>query len=131
MFKFIFDFLTEPLGLPIEWYYEWIILAIIGIFAYVLAFEKVGKLYHGGIISRRASGSFFHWVIRTVYFVVMWAVTYGVIWIGKLILSHKLQTAVVCVSAIVIVALVKLVIWIKERKELVKEPVKIKNDEKQ
>ena len=25
MFKFIFDLATEPLGLPIEWYYEWII----------------------------------------------------------------------------------------------------------
>ena len=26
MFKFIFDLATEPLGLPIDWYYEWIIL---------------------------------------------------------------------------------------------------------
>ena len=30
MFKFIFDLATEPLGLPIEWYYEWIILFVIG-----------------------------------------------------------------------------------------------------
>ena len=30
MFKFIFDLATEPLGLPIEWYYEWIILLVIG-----------------------------------------------------------------------------------------------------
>ena len=30
MFKFIFDLATEPLGLPIEWYYEWIILLFIG-----------------------------------------------------------------------------------------------------
>ena len=34
MFKFIFDLITEPLGLPIEWYYEWIILLVIGEMAY-------------------------------------------------------------------------------------------------
>lgn len=44
MFKFIFDLATEPLGLPIEWYYEWIILAVIGYIAYLIAYEKVGSL---------------------------------------------------------------------------------------
>ena len=44
MFKFIFDLAIEPLGLPIEWYYEWIILAVIGYIAYLIAYEKVGSL---------------------------------------------------------------------------------------
>ena len=56
MFKFIFDLATEPLGLPIEWYYEWIILAVIGYIAYLIAYEKVGSLYHGDLISGRAAG---------------------------------------------------------------------------
>lgn len=51
MFKFIFDFATNPLGLPIEWYYEWIILGVIGYIAYLIAYDKVGNLYHG-ILSR-------------------------------------------------------------------------------
>ena len=51
MFKFIFDLATEPLGLPIEWYYEWIILAVIGYIAYLIAYEKVGSLYHEDLIS--------------------------------------------------------------------------------
>ena len=67
MFKFIFDLATEPLGLPIEWYYEWIILAVIGYIAYLIAYEKVGSLYHGDLISGRAAGSFCHWIIRTFY----------------------------------------------------------------
>ena len=79
MFKFIFDLATEPLGLPIEWYYEWIILAVIGYIAYLIAYEKVGSLYHGDLISGRAAGSFCHWIIRTLYFIVMWAIAYGVI----------------------------------------------------
>ena len=51
MFKFIFDLATEPLGLPIEWYYEWIILLVIGEIAYHVAYDKVGALYHSGSIS--------------------------------------------------------------------------------
>ena len=70
------------MGLPIEWYYEWIILAVIGYIAYLIAYEKVGSLYHGDLISGRAAGSFCHWIIRTLYFIVMWAIAYGVIWIG-------------------------------------------------
>ena len=59
MFKFIFDLATEPLGLPIEWYYEWIILGIIGYIAYLTAYDKVGSLYRGDFISGRTAGSFF------------------------------------------------------------------------
>lgn len=65
MFKFIFDLITEPLGLPIEWYYEWIILLVIGEMAYRVAYNKVGVLYQSGSISGKSAGSFFHWIIRT------------------------------------------------------------------
>ena len=49
MFKFIFDLITEPLGLPIEWYYEWIILLVIGEIAYRVAYDKVGGLYQSDL----------------------------------------------------------------------------------
>lgn len=91
MFKFVFDLATEPLGLPVEWYYEWIILLVIGEIAYQIAYDKVGTLYHGDFISGRVEGLFFRWIIRTIYFFAMRAVTYGVIWIGKLISEHKIQ----------------------------------------
>lgn len=79
MFKFLFDLLTDPLGLPIEWYYEYLILAAIGAIAYGIAYRCVGDMYHMGAIDGRTSGSFFHWLIRLILFVVLWAVTYGVI----------------------------------------------------
>lgn len=59
MFKFVFDLATEPLGLPVEWYYEWIILLVIGEIAYQIAYDKVGTLYHGDFISGRVEGLFF------------------------------------------------------------------------
>lgn len=79
MFKFIFDLLTDPLGLPIEWYWEYIILLVIGAVAYAVAYRCVGDMYSGGMIDGSASGSFFHWLIRLILFVILWAVTYGII----------------------------------------------------
>lgn len=83
MFKFIFGLATEPLGLPIEWYYEWIILLVIGEIAYQVAYDKVGVLYHSGSISGRSAGSFVHWIIRTVVFVAVVIAVKLFIWIKE------------------------------------------------
>ena len=79
MFKLIFEILTDPLGLPIEWYWEYLILTVIGAVAYAVAYRCVGDMYSGGMIDGSTSGSFFHWLIRLILFVVLWAVTYGII----------------------------------------------------
>ena len=79
MFKLIFEILTDPLGLPIEWYWEYIILLVIGAVAYAVAYRCVGDMYSGGMIDGSTSGSFFHWLIRLILFVILWAVTYGII----------------------------------------------------
>ena len=129
MFKFIFDLATEPLGLPIEWYSEWIILLVIGEIAYHVAYDKVGDLYHSGSISGRSAGSFVHWIIRTVVFVAVWAVTYGVIWTGKFVMAHKIQVAIGICSIVAVVIAVKIFIWIKERNKLVKVSVKVEDND--
>ena len=79
IFKFMFERLTDPLGLPINPIYEYVILAVIGLVAYGLAYRKVGDMYHGGLISGRTEGSFFHWLIRLILFVGLWLLTYGAI----------------------------------------------------
>ena len=83
MFKFIFDLLTDPLGLPIEWYWEYIVLLVIGAVAYAVAYRCVGDMYSGGMIDGSTSGSFLHWLIRLILFVILWAVTYGIIAVVK------------------------------------------------
>ena len=129
MFRFIFDLATEPLGLPIDWYYEWIILGVIGYIAYLIAYDKVGSLYHGDFISGRAAGSFFHWIIRTIYFIVMWAITYGMIWTGKFVMAHKIQVAIGICSIVAVVIAVKIFVWFKEQNELVKVSIKVENND--
>ena len=129
MFKFIFDLATEPLGLPIEWYFEWLILGVIGFIAYLFAYDKVGDMYHSNVISGRMSGSFFHWLIRAACFIGLWAVTYGVIWIGKFVMAHKIQVIIGICSIVAVAIVAKLLIWIKQRNILVKVPVKVEENE--
>ena len=131
MFKFIFDLATEPLGLPIEWYYEWIVLLVIGEIAHRVAYDKVDVLYHNGSISGRSAGSFFHWIIRTVVFGATWAITYGVIWIGKFVMAHKIQVTIGICSVVAVVIAVKLLVWAKERNELVTVSVKVEDNDNQ
>ena len=79
IFKFLFERATDPLGLPINAFYEYIILAVIGAVAYGIAYRKVGDMYHGRLISGRTEGSFFHWLIRLILFVGLWLLAYGAI----------------------------------------------------
>lgn len=88
IFKFLFERLTDPLGLPINILAEYIILGVIGTIAYFVAFRIVGDMYHNGELFTRTSGSMVHWLIRLLFFVPIWAVTYFVIWVGKLIIAH-------------------------------------------
>lgn len=110
MYKFLFELATSPLGLPIEWYYEYLILVVIGEIAYHIAYAKVGDMYHGSWISGKSSGSFFHWLIRGICFFVMWFVAYVAIQ-GYFFVRANLQlvlmiaggvagTAMLCVLAV-------------------------------
>ena len=128
MYKLFFELVTDPLGLPIEWYYEYFILWAINEIAFKVAFDEVGELYRGNISGKEA-GSFFHWLIRTIVFVVIWAVTYGVIWVGKLIWKHKLYVTIGISCIVAVVLGVKLLIWLRNRNRLVKCAVRTENTE--
>ena len=108
--SFLFDRITDPLGLPIAGYWEWIILAIIAFSAYTIAFRAVGDLYDGGMISGSAAGSILHWIIRLIVFVVIWAVTYFVIWLAKLIFAHWLLIVSILGGILVAAAIICLIV---------------------
>ncbi len=88
IFKLIFEWATDPLSLPIAWYLEWLIMVVIGEIAYRVAFAKVGQMRDRGLIDSSTASSFVHWLIRLTLYVVMWAVTYGVILTVKFVIAH-------------------------------------------
>ena len=128
MGKAIYGLITEPLGLPIECYKEWIILAFIELIAGEIAFSKVRVLYHG-TISGKSAGSLVYWTIRSVVAVIIWAVTYGAIKSVRFVIAYKWYF-IIGISGIAVVVLgVKLWIWLKKRNKLVKCVVRTENEE--
>ncbi len=72
---FLYNFLTMPIGLPINPLYSWLIMAVIGVMAFWIAYGAVGKL---GL--RGDAGSVAHWIIRFVVFVLLWGIVRIAIW---------------------------------------------------
>ena len=109
MFKVMFDLITEPLELPIEWYYEWFLLGIIEAISYELAFSKVGMLYRSGMHGR-VSGSFMYNLLKAGYFFLIWMMVRGIIVAVDFGTEHKFITCIgvlLVLSGIVIVKIVK------------------------
>lgn len=79
MYKFLFELIVEPLGLPIYFIYEYMILLIISEFAFHIAWDATpgGKW-----------GSEIHWFVRVISFLVIWFLTYSVILVLKWIISN-------------------------------------------
>ena len=86
--SFLFDRLTDPLGLPIHPFWEYLILLAIGGIAYLVAYSFVGDLYNNGSIQLGCTGSIIHWIIRFTVFLIIWAVTYFIIWLVRAISAH-------------------------------------------
>ena len=115
IFSFIFDRLTDPLSLPIHPLWEYLILLIIGGIAYAVAYSIVGDMYSSGSISGGCLGCLFHWIIRLLLFVVIWAVTYGAIVVVQWITAHWVIVVSV-LGALILVAGVVAVIVIFRKK---------------
>ena len=74
MYKFIFEIIVDPLGLPISVIWEYIIL----LFLNEIAFQMAWNSSPGG-----KWGSEIHWAVRIPTFIFLWAITYGVIYTAK------------------------------------------------
>ena len=116
----LFNFLTYPLGLPIDTFYSYLIMLVIGEIAYSIAYSSVGKLYTKNIIQGSFDGSICHWLIRFPVYIIIWAVLYGLISLCKFIYDNwKIVLLVSCfvVATVIIFAITVLVKKkIRERK---------------
>lgn len=89
MFKFLYEFIIDPLELPIACHFEYMILFAIGVAAYLIAFSFVGKLYSKDIITSKEGGTIIHWSVRTLVFVILFIIIKFAIILAKWIVSNK------------------------------------------
>ncbi len=108
IYKFLFDLIKEPLGIFDNPLYDWIVLGIIGLVAYIIAW----RASPGG-----RWGSEIHWTVRTLVFIVIWAIVRGIVELIKLILSVPLKIWIFIGVAVVVVSTVIAVILLCKRKQ--------------
>lgn len=104
MLKFLFGILTDPLGLPIDAIWEYLILAVIGAIAFLIAWN---------ISPGEDFGSLIHWVVRLIAFVILWAIVYGIIalvqWIfANWVLILCILGGIVVVGGIITIIVLKI-----------------------
>lgn len=100
MYKLVFELLTDPLGLPINALWEYLILLIIGAISFSVGWE----VSPGGRF-----GSLIHWGARLIAFFTLWAITYGVISAFQWIIAHWLMCVAVLVGITVVIIAVILI----------------------
>ena len=102
MLKLFYTLLTDPLGLPIEPLWEYIILLLVGEIVHEIAFY----VSPGGTF-----GSLIYWVTKLIAFAAIWAVLYAIIAIIKFIIAHWIWCAIV--GGVLLAAAVGLIIYAK------------------
>ena len=65
-------------------------MAIIGLFAYRIAWKCVEKLYNYNIISGKNIGSLIHWTIRLMAFSLTFYTFVFLIWLTKFIYTYRI-----------------------------------------
>ncbi|MBR2278350.1 MAG: hypothetical protein IJ872_03955 [Eubacterium sp.] len=111
IFKFIFELLTDPLGLPIDKLQEYAILAVIGLIAYLSSYRIVGIMYDRDMLVTRTGGSFMHWTIRFVLFFGMWAIARIAIWLYRFVAANWITVLSIAIGTLLLAWIVKRTIF--------------------
>jgi len=104
MLKLFYTLLTDPLGLPIEPLWEYVILLIVGEIVHEIAWNASP----GGRL-----GSLIYWVTKLLAFVIIWAVLYGIIATIQFIIAYWIWFAIG--AAVLIAIVITWVIWKNKR----------------
>lgn len=98
--KPIFDLLTDPLQLPLPVVWDYIIMIILGVIAFKIAWNIVDKLEIGGTL-----GSIIHWTVRFVVLVAEWAIVTAMIKCYGWIVSHWILIAIIIAAIVMLIIL--------------------------
>lgn len=128
--KPVFEMITGEYVLFDNIIYNYITLSIVGIIALKVAWDFVGKLYDSGIIMGKSSGSIIHWTIRLITFIVLFYILSGIIWLTKIIYTHKTVSAIILASSVIFMILYKFIqkVYRNNKRDVIKDEVK--NEEK-
>lgn len=108
MLKLFYTLLTNPLGLPIEPLWEYVILLVVCEIVHEIAWSASP----GGTF-----GSLVYWVTKLIAFMAIWAVLYAIIAAIQFVITHWIWFAVG--AAIIIAIVIAFATWNRKHKPAV------------
>lgn len=114
--KPIFEMITGEYVMFDNIIYNYIIMTVIGLFAFGIAWRCVKKLYDNNIISGKNSGSLIHWTIRLVVFVALFYIFNLLIWLTKFIYIHRQIICTIICSIVILAIIIRIIYRIIKRK---------------
>lgn len=114
--KPIFEMITGEYVMFDNIIYNYAIMAVIGLFAFGIAWRCVGKLYDNNIISGKNSGSLIHWTIRLVVFIALFYIFNLLIWLTKFIYVHRQITCIIICFVVILAIIITIIYKIIKRK---------------
>ncbi len=108
MYKFLFELITNPLGLPINPIWEYVILLVLN----EIAFQIAWNASPGG-----KWGSEIHWAVRLPMFIILWAVVYGIIAAVKWVCANWILIVAIIGGIAVICGIVAIVLLNRRKRK--------------
>ena len=119
MLKLLFEFLTSSFSLSENPISNYIIMAVVGYIAFLLAFNIVGWFYYTDIIEGKGVGQILHWVIRLFIFVIIYLIAAVAIRIYKWVMGIPMYVwwvvMIIIIGIILIVAIANLILNRKDK----------------
>ena len=119
MLKLLFEWLVDPLGLPINPLYEHLIMLVIGELAYEFAYVKTGTMSRRKYMTR-GQKSIIHWTIRLIFYFFAWVILRLGIVVYGFAMDNKGVSLFGLGCIVAIIATVKISRSIEERSRLQK-----------
>ena len=119
MLKLLFEFLTSSFSLSENPISNYIIMAVVGYIAFLMAYNIVGWFYYTDIIEGKGVGQILHWVIRLFIFVIIYRIAAVAIRIYKWVMGIPMYVwwvvMIIIIGIILIVAIANLILNRKDK----------------
>ena len=106
--KLLFEIITSPFDLPVNPILEYLLLGIIAIIAFNIAWEASP----GGVF-----GSSIHYAVRTVVFIIVWAITRLIIALIKWIIANTFLAIAITIGLILMVISIFFVVSLMRKRK--------------
>ena len=114
VFKPLFEVLTGEIMVHDNILYNYVILLLVGEFAFRIAFRIVGELYRSGDISGSMLGSLLHWTFRLGACVCVAYLLKATIWLYSLIKSIPIWIWWTTLGVSVVVVICRVVLEVRK-----------------